>query len=706
MEKDKKAITLLKRYYPWSTSWQKKPLTEEEIQYCIEKGVMFPALDLPHDQVIKEIKDMADAISMEEAVHAFLYSITSGDNRYSTILSSVIWGRCVPSHHALFSSETRNRVCLICSLRMRDEKYCDQNLNSYSKFRYYSGEEDIHAAGYVWLDLKEYQELPKVKYDEDSIRILNRIFGLVKELSLSNKSVALQKLITAEKFFPATKNQINTIFAVLSACGIFDTPEHKSISTAFIPNFQRNLVSESEFVYPLNYWRGKHGINYDAVTHIFSGIVGNVLDEENAICGEVKREKAERQCKSKAEQYFTEGIHAVEPANESRYYYGLKEISPAWDKVTRFSATYSLYKRTEIYFNGDVVEKVIYEERNNARWYYQEVDMNVPTEARKLVYPKTNRGRKQPLTPTHLLTPTYMEEQLHVNICNPPDSQSVWSYNSRNDQYLPLPPGAVSNNEDFQEYTKRYISDLPEDYDDTIDMFHKKDRRTVPIHAGAVFRVRLTPRTYTYGLILGRVRDMLKWKEIPDGHPLGACMAQPILYRQYDIVTENGNLTPDELRGVPLRLVDCAQDNEIFWETYPIIGYTKLQESDIDLGFGIYKRSRPDFNAETMGKNDPYRRKNKLAVAMGFGVEWFDENLFEDISEQIKHISFGCYAMGIGMRISPEVTDYENRITSLRHIVEERLGLSEENSMDEFAAKYGGITRKQFITLTENDGQC
>lgn len=666
---------------------------------------MFPALDLPHDQVIKEIKDMADAISMKEAVHAFLYSITSGDNRYRTILSSVIWGRSVPQHHALFSPEKRKRECLICSLHMRDEKYCDQNLNGCSKFRYHSGEEDIHAAGYVWLDLKEYYDLPKVKYDKDSIRILNRIFGLVKELSSGNRAVALQKLITAEKFFPATKNQINTILAVLSACGIFDTPEHKSISTSFIPNCRRNLVMESEFAYPLNYWRGKHGINYDAVTRIFGSIVGNVLDEENTICGEVKRKNEERRRKSKAEQYFTEGTHAVELTNENRYYYGLKELAPTWDKVTKFSTTYTLHKRTEIYFNGDVVEKVIYEELNNGRWYYQETDMKVQTEARKLVYPKTSRGRKQPLTPTHLLTPTYMEEQLHVQI-DPSDSQSVWSYNSRNDQYLPLPPGAVSNNEDFQEYTKRYLSDLPEDYDDTIDMFHKKDRRTVPIHAGAVFRVRLTPKTYTYGLIFGRVRDMHKWKELPDEHPLQFCMAQPILYRQYDIVTENGNMTPDELRGVPLRLLECAQDNEIFWETYPIIGYTKLQESDIDLGFGIYKRSRPDFNAETMGKNDPYRRENKLAVVMGFCVEWFDESLFEDISEQIQHISFGCYATGLRMRISTEVTDYDNRITSLRHIVEERLGLSEENSMDEFAAKYGGITRRQFITLAENDGQC
>lgn len=50
---------------------------------------------------------------------------------------------------------------------------------------------------------------------------------------------------------------------------------------------------------------------------------------------------------------------------------------------------------------------------------------------------------------------------------------------------------------------------------------------------------------------------------MPKNHPLHRCMTQPILFRQYDIVTENGNMTIEELENVPLHPLDVAQDNDI-----------------------------------------------------------------------------------------------------------------------------------------------
>lgn len=72
-----------------------------------------------------------------------------------------------------------------------------------------------------------------------------------------------------------------------------------------------------------------------------------------------------------------------------------------------------------------------------------------------------------------------------------------------------------------------------------IDNFRNKERVTVKFHAGAVFRMQLTPKKCTYGLLLGKVREILKWQEVPENHPLHRCMTQPVVFRQYDIVTEN-----------------------------------------------------------------------------------------------------------------------------------------------------------------------
>lgn len=343
---DQKAIRLLKKYNIYNNS-----LSEEEIQYCIEKGVMFEPLTLDHDDVIDEIKERAGGIPMKDAVNAFLYSISTGDLRYRTILSSVVWGKSLKPHKFVSTQRYHRNYqwCDVCSICFdEDTGKCNQNLNGYNRYRYFSGEQDICQAGYVLLDLREYEKLPKVTYSAENIRILNRIFGLAEELGMANKVVALQKLITQEKFFKATKNEINSILGVLSICGVFDTPEHKSAATHFTENINRGFEMECDLFYPLNHWRGKHGINYDAVKKVFGPVVGDCLDKSHAICGEVKRNLSDKKKKSKAEQYFKDGEHFLELSNEYRYYYGLSKLEKSWDKVVKYSTTYNIYKRTEI----------------------------------------------------------------------------------------------------------------------------------------------------------------------------------------------------------------------------------------------------------------------------------------------------------------------------------------------------------------------
>lgn len=437
---DEKARKLLKKVCWWK---REDIFTEEEIQYGIEKGVFFQPITLHHDDVIAEIQTRANEIELKEAVNAFLYSLSTGELRYRTILSSVFWGRKVTTHEVCGEIP-----CSVCEMPVdKNTKISKIDLNVYNRYRYYSGEQDIHQAGYVLLDLKEYLKLPKVNYTSEDIRILNRIFGLAEELASGNKAVALQKLITSEKFFKTSKNEINGILGVLSTCGVFETPEHQSVTTKFIPNYARGFATESDWCYPLNYWRGKYGVNYDAVQQIFAPVVGNLLDREHAILGKARREDTAPKKKSKAEQYFTEGQHFVEISNEERYYYGLHAMDEKWEKITTFSVTHCIYKRTEIYFEGNMVKKLIYEEFNEAQKmkYYHEIDMNVETIERKMVLPKTKRGKAKPLTSALLRTSTYMDEQLMVKITNDEDSYYLSSFNSSNAQMLPLPLGNISN---------------------------------------------------------------------------------------------------------------------------------------------------------------------------------------------------------------------------------------------------------------------
>lgn len=62
-------------------------------------------------------------------------------------------------------------------------------------------------------------------------------------------------------------------------------------------------------------------------------------------------------------------------------------------------------------------------------------------------------------------------------------------------------------------------------------------------------------------------------------------MTQPIIFRQYAIVTENGNMTADELENIPLMEMRIAQDNEILWETYPIVCSKSLRKMTLTWDF-------------------------------------------------------------------------------------------------------------------------
>ncbi|MGN0695271.1 MAG: hypothetical protein ACI4J5_00740 [Oscillospiraceae bacterium] len=92
MDKDlKKALTILKRS-------EKQSLAAEEAALFEEQKLTARYEPLNHDELISRIKRSADKIPLQKTAKGFLYSISSGDMRYHTALSSLIWARAVQFH--------------------------------------------------------------------------------------------------------------------------------------------------------------------------------------------------------------------------------------------------------------------------------------------------------------------------------------------------------------------------------------------------------------------------------------------------------------------------------------------------------------------------------------------------------------------------------------------------------------------------------
>ena len=93
----------------------KQELTSQERNLLDEFYLWWEHVPMEHDELIREIKGAAMGITMEDAAEGFLYSISTGDYRYRTALSSLIWAHSLPEH--VFEMRKRydkKTECMFC----------------------------------------------------------------------------------------------------------------------------------------------------------------------------------------------------------------------------------------------------------------------------------------------------------------------------------------------------------------------------------------------------------------------------------------------------------------------------------------------------------------------------------------------------------------------------------------------------------------
>ena len=151
-------------------------------------------------------------------------------------------------------------------------------------------------------------------------------------------------------------------------------------------------------------------------------------------------------------------------------------------------------------------------------------------------------------------------------------------------------------------------------------------------------------------------------------------MCQPIIYRQYNIKTENPNMTAEELEKIPLLIPQTAQDNFVLWETYPIVCHKELKEEDIDISFHYCKGE----------------------MTWNFTMHSFDTDELPD-ELQNAHADTFATRVAIGYETELPVDPKGFRSERIKKLLAEHLGMGDDFTADDFAALYGGMTRKEFI---------
>jgi hypothetical protein len=342
-----------------------------------------------------------------------------------------------------------------------------------------------------------------------------------------------------------------------------------------------------------------------------------------------------------------------------------------------------------------------------------------------MLLPLTPRGRAKPITPTNVMAIMPFGCDLYIYLRN--EKSYIYAHNLRNNQVISIGEEdrvrKIMSDEDFHEFMGYYIHTCPDDYFEQIADVRNMEHQTVVFKAGDIFRCQVDRQHYAYGIILGKTRELEKWAELPQEHTFRSAMMQPIIVRMYDFVTTDKNMTTNMLLDKKLCPPDLCSDCDILWGTHKIVAHKELVPNDIQFQLQLARQVVKNehitpFTAETFAKFSSKKNTPKtLYVEWGFSsfeIPW--ENVPENIRELLDEGSY--FKAGVSMGISADMCGktFDDTLKGTpNHMIQNNLllpqnrnkfnlvmkflGLPNDCTLDDFVAKYGGISRQEYIEL-------
>lgn len=439
-------------------------------------------------------------------------------------------------------------------------------------------------------------------------------------------------------------------------------------------------------------------------------------------------------------ELFGDG-YVINVTDEERRYFALAPLDPSWDMQRFCYQSEQRCTRLTVFFSGDTIVKVIDEEicvrpsrgrvgervtlallkRNGSVRYmerYEEYDTQLVTEERRALLPLTGRGKPRTLTATairsvepfgcHLLVELDRRERRGPRRC------AIFLTNRRAAQKFPIgereAAKAIDSDADFHAFARYYMDTCPPDYFARLGDFRSAEKTTVKYCPGDVFRMAYDRTHWCYGLIVCDVKRLRSLPETPENSTLHRLMQAPVIVRLYDLLTDRADMTPEELRAYPLGRAFACADNEIVWGTHPVVGHRQLTAEDIELPLivGAWRRRLLRYE----GMDEP----------VDIPVEWGlcsavipHERVPEDLQKRLE--GYRTPHGGVLTGIPPEyavcdehyrqLPQYQNDLLNphndgLRGELMTLAGLPSDTGFDDFALRFGGLTRQEIADRMQN----
>jgi len=185
-----------------------------------------------------------------------------------------------------------------------------------------------------------------------------------------------------------------------------------------------------------------------------------------------------------------------ELSNNQRKYFGVIPTIESWDKV-------SLSNSLIAYFDKEKIVKII-----DYSWGYFEYDTDIDTINRKILIPKTSRGKEQKLTIPKLLKIKGLGVGFSISFTG--GAIGVWD-NKRNLMFINsyFEEGSINNFEDATKWINNYIEKSPTDYFIWLKNQLNKKKEIHKVKVGDIVAFKIAREEYGFARV---IRGELKTK--------------------------------------------------------------------------------------------------------------------------------------------------------------------------------------------------
>ncbi|WP_053367851.1 hypothetical protein [Bacillus sp. FJAT-27245] len=259
---DKKAVKLLFKRFWTSEGWTNNHLSKEELQYAKEAGIMFEPILVSHDEIIHQIVELVNTLDLKDISDQFIASLSTRRLDLRSALGSYIIGRHLVEH-AFAGSEV---FCLYCGSYGKTKELEDLNVLNFERFKW-GGVRHLQPI-YIAFDLLQYSKTEKLVPTSEDYEILDRILSAINELPAHGKPRDLEKALA--KIIKSNKAEREVLLQILGYCSILSTKDYPGFMNEFIPLIKRETPNnKNDWSYPVCWWKGKNGLNSEAVKLIF-----------------------------------------------------------------------------------------------------------------------------------------------------------------------------------------------------------------------------------------------------------------------------------------------------------------------------------------------------------------------------------------------------------------------------------------------------